>query len=371
MVTTVRYILATAAAVTLPIGATSGTPAPAPPCKTDFDCSLNGHCESSGVCSCRLPWKDSTRGAVVEPCSVLDVQPHPNDYIPAYGGGLARKSTAWMEQNPSSWGGNMIFDRVDGKYHLYVSEMAGGKGLSSWHTASEIVHAVASDPLDQFVKQDTVLKPWAHNAAPILSPNGCARHMSCRPRGHALSVSMTRSRSDGVRDMVQARMCSSARVCFAGRTSCFTLGLEMCTPRWLDQTDRGGRWRSTLTATTPPRRSTQTGLPLSCATTREAMSCTARVTCGAGHGAWCPTSMSQWPGAVGGSNRTSEPKTRTSTLTATATSTSWATGWTSETGTLPIRIRQCQSWCLGTPSRQTVSPGGLTWLSNRLTPNHV
>eukprot|EP00035_Acanthoeca_spectabilis_P018806 m.404081 g.404081 ORF g.404081 m.404081 type:complete len:269 (+) comp16790_c3_seq1:74-880(+) len=172
MVTTVRYILATAAAVTLPIGATSGTPAPAPPCKTDFDCSLNGHCESSGVCSCRLPWKDSTRGAVVEPCSVLDVQPHPNDYIPAYGGGLARKSTAWMEQNPSSWGGNMIFDRVDGKYHLYVSEMAGGKGLSSWHTASEIVHAVASDPLDQFVKQDTVLKPWAHNAAPILSPNG-------------------------------------------------------------------------------------------------------------------------------------------------------------------------------------------------------
>lgn len=50
MVTTVRYILATAAAITLSICATSGTPAPAPPCKTDFDCSLNGHCESSGEC---------------------------------------------------------------------------------------------------------------------------------------------------------------------------------------------------------------------------------------------------------------------------------------------------------------------------------
>lgn len=162
---------------------------------------------------------------------------------------------------------------LDVKAMLTKRTCAGGAGLSSWHTASEIVHAVASDPMDQFVKQDTVLKPWAHNAAPILSPNGCARHMSCRPRSHAISVSMTRSRSDGVRDMVQARMCSSARVCFAGRTSCFTLGLGMCTPRWLDQTDRGGRWRSTLTATTPPRHSTQTGLPLSCATTREAMSC--------------------------------------------------------------------------------------------------
>jgi hypothetical protein len=35
-----------------------------------------------------------------------------------------------MKQNPTSWGGNILFDKVDGKFHLYASAMANGGGMS-------------------------------------------------------------------------------------------------------------------------------------------------------------------------------------------------------------------------------------------------
>lgn len=60
----------------------------------------------------------------------------------------------------------------DGKYHLYVSAMAHGRGLSSWGSNSQIHHAVASDPMEVFVKVDTVLPSEAHNASPLRHPNG-------------------------------------------------------------------------------------------------------------------------------------------------------------------------------------------------------
>ena len=98
------------------------------PCETDTDCSLNGVCTGpSGRqrCVCDSPWKDAT----TEACSVLDVLPHPDDYVPAYGG--PRTDTAFHDQNLTSWGGNIVLGD-DGKYHLFVSAMDGGGGLNVW-----------------------------------------------------------------------------------------------------------------------------------------------------------------------------------------------------------------------------------------------
>lgn len=72
-------------------------------CQSDFDCSLNGKC-AKNQCICDAPWKDSANGK--EKCSVLDVLPFPNDYVPAYGG--PRTSTAWQNQSVTSWGGNIL-----------------------------------------------------------------------------------------------------------------------------------------------------------------------------------------------------------------------------------------------------------------------
>lgn len=134
-------------------------------CTTDLDCSLNGVC-AAGACKCDKPWKDSADGT--EGCSVLDVLPHPNDYVPAYGG--PRTSTAYHKQDLTSWGGNIIL--ANGQYHLWVSAMDGGGGLNVWTHSSRIDHAVADDPMGIFKLVDTPLPKEAHNASPLRAPNG-------------------------------------------------------------------------------------------------------------------------------------------------------------------------------------------------------
>lgn len=135
-------------------------------CQTDLDCSLNGLCVQ-GSCQCDAPWKDGQSGT--ESCNVLDTLPHPDSYIPAYGG--PRTNTAFEPQSTTSWGGNIIKGN-DGKFHLWVSAMGGGQGLSSWTHNSQIDHAVADDPMGVFVKQDVALNKEAHNASPMRAQNG-------------------------------------------------------------------------------------------------------------------------------------------------------------------------------------------------------
>jgi EGF-like domain. len=119
------------------------------PCSSDLGCSLNGVCVN-GTCACFAPWIDAT----TEACSVLDIEPHPDDYVPAYGG--PRTSTVYHKQNLTSWGGNMLLGK-DKRWHLYVSTMDGGSGLEHWASKSRIDHAVAKDPMDVFIKADTAL----------------------------------------------------------------------------------------------------------------------------------------------------------------------------------------------------------------------
>ena len=153
-------------------------PPPAPPlapvghCKTDVDCSLNGKCNpNSGACACNAPWKHGPSGR--EACNVLDVLPHPDDYVPAYGSDV-NKRTAFGAQNITSWGGNIIMDNsvTPPVYHLWVSAMGVGHGLSGWGAISQIDHATATDPMHAFTKHDVALSKEAHNASPLRAKNG-------------------------------------------------------------------------------------------------------------------------------------------------------------------------------------------------------
>lgn len=139
-------------------------PAAGLPCSSDLDCSLNGVC-TAGVCVCDPPW----RHARSEACSVMQVEDHPDDYVPAYGG--PRIDTSYHAQNLTSWGGNIIHGD-DGKYHLWVSAMDGGNGLAGWGHISRIDHAVAEDPMSVFVLADISLPKESHNASPLRAPNG-------------------------------------------------------------------------------------------------------------------------------------------------------------------------------------------------------
>ena len=106
------------------------TPGDGHGCSSDLDCSLNGVCDvPSGHCRCDRPWKTGVASAGREACNVLDIVPHPDSYVPAYGG--ARTDTAFRrDQEVTSWGGNVLRDD-QGVFHLWVSRMAGsGSGLS-------------------------------------------------------------------------------------------------------------------------------------------------------------------------------------------------------------------------------------------------
>jgi len=132
-------------------------------CETDFDCLLNGICANK-VCECNKPWNG-------DDCGVLNIIPRDPNYIPAYG--YDAKSP--IPNTTTSWGGNII--ESNGVYHLFVSEMKNGLGLSSWGSNSQIVHAISSDPMGVFKKQDVSLPSQAHNASPIrgnLDANGDA-----------------------------------------------------------------------------------------------------------------------------------------------------------------------------------------------------
>ena len=147
--------------------------APVGSCKTDLDCSLNGACDvETGACACDPPWIHGASGR--EACNVFDVLPHPDDYVPAYGSD-STKRTAFGPQNSSgmvtSWGGNII-QGDDGRYHMWVSAMGEGHGLSGWGAISQIDHAVAADPMNQFKKVNVALEKEAHNASPLRAKNG-------------------------------------------------------------------------------------------------------------------------------------------------------------------------------------------------------
>jgi hypothetical protein len=89
-------------------------------CTSDNDCSLNGACVQSSGHRPPFEWLcDCDKGWTGDCCGKLDIDPTPTVAY-GYGGPTAPPGT-------SSWGGGPpVFD--GGKWHLFVSELAGHCG---------------------------------------------------------------------------------------------------------------------------------------------------------------------------------------------------------------------------------------------------
>eukprot|EP00536_Pseudo-nitzschia_multiseries_P010338 jgi/Psemu1/25625/gm1.25625_g len=94
--------------------------------------------EAPGVCGCFPGWKGRT-------CEVLDLLPVDPQRI-----GLRLP-----DRDSSTWGGSVVYDRDDGLYHMFASEIVYGCGLYSWTTNSQVI-----------------LPTFAHDANIVRAPTG-------------------------------------------------------------------------------------------------------------------------------------------------------------------------------------------------------
>jgi hypothetical protein len=112
------------------------------------DCSLNGVCDTAGVCACEKPWSGNT-------CGVLMTAPAQLGGIYGY------------HPNISSWGGSLVTD-AEGLHHLFAAEIPGG--LLQWATHSQCIHATSHNISGPFTRKDTALAPWCHGPQVVQDP---------------------------------------------------------------------------------------------------------------------------------------------------------------------------------------------------------
>merc|ERR1712070_539872 len=121
-------------------------------CDDSFGCSLAGDCQD-GICVCD-GW---THG---DHCEILNLLPVDKERF-GY-----RNASGF-----NSWGGGPV--RVDGKWHLFASQMQGKCPLSGyWSSVSEAVHSVSEHPLGPFKPAEVVIPAFAHNVKPFQHPDG-------------------------------------------------------------------------------------------------------------------------------------------------------------------------------------------------------
>jgi len=122
-------------------------------CERHLDCEFNGECRF-GKCVCDKGWTGRF-------CSSLNLAP-------------ARLNNGYRKHNISSWGGNILnlSDAEKPSFHLFVSEIVGGCGLTSWGGNSKIIHAVSSQVDGPYEKVGDAVGVWAHNPQVILAPDG-------------------------------------------------------------------------------------------------------------------------------------------------------------------------------------------------------
>ena len=74
-------------------------------------------------------------------------------------------------KNTSSWGGAVLRDD-DGKYHMWIAEMANHCGIGAWAQNSRIIRAVADDPSGEFKRVQVVWNIFSHEPMMARSPTG-------------------------------------------------------------------------------------------------------------------------------------------------------------------------------------------------------
>jgi hypothetical protein len=62
----------------------------------------------------------------------------------------ASRASLWSGDSDASWGGNAVFDKADGLWHLFYAEFLNDCPLGSWTTNSVVSHAVGSSPSGPF-----------------------------------------------------------------------------------------------------------------------------------------------------------------------------------------------------------------------------
>ncbi|KAI0164580.1 hypothetical protein GGR57DRAFT_204413 [Xylariaceae sp. FL1272] len=133
-------------------------------CTTDEDCSLNGICSSNQTCLCDPGWRAGD-------CGELDLYPatrwsgynHTNATGPDY-----YKEGA----GNSSWCGHIVQDREDKQlFHLILSQMIHGCGLSGWRPFSTVVRAESrTGPAGPYDFAQSLFGTFHHNPTVIYSP---------------------------------------------------------------------------------------------------------------------------------------------------------------------------------------------------------
>ena len=112
-------------------------------------CSLGGVCTPAGICACDPAFTGPT-------CALLNLLPAPTTPLWTSGAGSAGAATA-------SWGGNVVFDDGDGKWHLFFAELLYHCPLKLWGTNSVVSHAVGDSAMGPFVKKEVVQPAFHHN----------------------------------------------------------------------------------------------------------------------------------------------------------------------------------------------------------------
>eukprot|EP01052_Picozoa_sp_SAG31_P008332 SAG31_NODE_419_length_15872_cov_21.857985_1_plen_403_part_00 len=115
-------------------------------CSSDDDCSLLGVCVPEGPqhvrrCKCDAGWRGTD-------CGEADLLP----LDPAAG---------YANASAASWGGRAVF--ADGRWHLFVTEMAHRCPLILFMNNSAVVRAEADAPQGPYTHKQTILPPFHHN----------------------------------------------------------------------------------------------------------------------------------------------------------------------------------------------------------------
>lgn len=133
-------------------------------CSDDNDCSLNGVC-TAGICVCDDGWTTHDNLKIDGPdCGQLDFLPAPSD-----------TSFHGLDANKSSWGGSVLhlpFGTGTKKWSMFAAEMTRGCTLRHWTTNSEVVLALADDPMGPYTEAFQIIPPWAHNPEAIETVDG-------------------------------------------------------------------------------------------------------------------------------------------------------------------------------------------------------
>lgn len=121
-------------------------------CATNLDCSLAGLCNASGQCECR-PWATGPN------CEALNLVP------------VASVEALVPEDGVTRWGASVVRGD-DGKYHMFAAEMKNKCKLNSWRSLSQVIHAVAEDPLGPYERLGVAVNTESHNPVVSRAPDG-------------------------------------------------------------------------------------------------------------------------------------------------------------------------------------------------------